>query len=81
MKGLVVIRDEDIEKMAGVKDRYQAADAIGKILFTDKSRFYSFRSAFLEGIEDFETGHWVEARGIGPVSIGYNLGAVWVSRH
>ena len=77
-----MIHDEDIEKMLRVEDPYQAADALGFILYGRKgARWQSFRQAFLDGIEAEQTSHWHRAEGLGPHAIGWTLGAVWAQKN
>lgn len=76
-----MLHSRDIDLMKSDMTRYQAADALGLILYGRKgSRFHEFRVAFLQGIEDHETSRWVEPRGLGPIAVGYRLAAVWSER-
>lgn len=76
-----MLQNKDIDLLSSDMTRYQAADALGLLLYGRKgSRFHAFRIAFLQGIEDAGTSRWVEPRGIGPIAIGYTLGAVYSSR-
>lgn len=76
-----MLHDADIDRLTGVADQFQAADAIGLVLYRRKGpRFTMFRQAFLDGYEDARVSNWVEPRGIGPFATGYRLGAVWLER-
>lgn len=76
-----MLQNKDIDALATDMTRFQAAEALGLILYGRKgSRFNEFRVAFLQGIEDAETSRWVEPRGLGPIAVGYRLGAVYSSR-
>lgn len=76
-----MLHDADINRIKDVADQFQAADAIGLVLYRRKgSRFTTFRRAFLEGYEDAQVSNWVETRGIGPHATGYRLGAVYLER-
>ena len=76
-----MIRNDEIKRLAKVNDQYQAADALGLVLYGyPGARYYEFREAFLEAIEDSATSHWVEGRGQGPRAVGTLLGAVWFQR-
>lgn len=71
----------DLANLAKIDNKLEAADAISSVLYgRDGERIAVFRLAFFEGAEDEVTSNWVEARGIGPRSVGYNLGAVWKSK-
>lgn len=73
--------DRDIDLLAGVSDPHQAADALGLLLYRRKQdRFFAFRRGFLDGLEAYQVSRWVEARGVGPYSTGWNLAAVFSER-
>ena len=63
-------------------DQNHAADQIGYILYGKGkcSRWVEFRAGFLEGLEAYDTGTWVQAMSVGPRATGNNLSAVWATR-
>ncbi len=63
-------------------DQYHAADQIGHILYGKGKgpRWVEFRAGFLEGLEAYDTGTWLQAMSVGPRATGNNLAAVWATR-
>jgi len=67
-----MLHNRDIDKIKDVNNKYQAADALGLVLYGRKgARFMTFHQAFLEGIEDSQVSAWIEPRGHGPHAVGY----------
>jgi hypothetical protein len=77
-----MIHDSDIYRMGEIEDRYQAADCLGLVLYGPGKcpRWAEFRAGFLEGLEDYQTGRWQTAQGVGPRATGNNLAPVWAER-
>lgn len=69
------------EEFKKIEDIRLAASLIGSLLYGhDSSRIQEFSSSFVDGVDDYVVNRWKPPEGIGPISVGYILGAVWSTR-